>query len=102
MAEARSQPKAKVKTGAQKLSKRWEEELERVRSARDELRVQANLAAKEARDHFKAAEKLWQKLEGKARVLARAGREEAVDVRAAVDSLLGELKEAYAHIRRLL
>jgi hypothetical protein len=78
------------------------EELEALRELRDELRVQLNLAGKEARDRFDAAEKTWNELETRAR---RAGHESKVaagEVGEALRRLAADLKQAYEHVRRAL
>jgi hypothetical protein len=80
----------------------FEEELETLRTLRDELRVQLNLAGKEARDVFARAESSWQKLESRAEFVGRESAGALRDVREAAGHLLDEIQEAYRHIRKLL
>lgn len=80
----------------------FEDEIETLKTLRDELRVQLNLAGKDARDRFAQAEATWQKLEGR---VEHAGKESAGalrDVGEAARLLVDEIKEAYRHIRKLL
>jgi hypothetical protein len=77
-------------------------EIDALRTLRDELRVQLNLASKEARDAFEAAEKTWQKLEGRLRVVERESKKELKDVGEAARGLLKEIRRAYTHIRELI
>ena len=80
----------------------FEEELETLKTLRDELRVQLNLAGKEARDRFAQAEATWQKLEGRLELLGKESRGALRDVGEAGRNLADEIKEAYRHIRKLL
>ena len=57
--------------------KGFERELDTLRALRDELRVQLNLAGKEARDLFETAEKSWKKLDGRLRRVEREWLKEA-------------------------
>ena len=72
-----------------------EREVDTLRALRDELRVQLNLAGKEARDLFESAEKSWSKLEGRLRVVGRESGKEA-------RTLAGEIRDAYKRLRALL
>jgi hypothetical protein len=79
-----------------------EQQLEQLRTHRDELRVKLNLAGKEARDLFDAAEKAWAKLEGKARLVEGESRKELRVVGATARELVRELRGAYQRISELL
>jgi uncharacterized protein YoxC len=81
------------------LSDKFEDELKSLRTLRDELRVQVNLAQKEAHDLFQTAEKKWDTLESK---LERIGHESAEAVREvgeAASLLADEIRDAYRRIR---
>ena len=78
------------------------EELNALRTLRDELRVQTNLAAKEARDHFETAEKHWREFESRAKYVGQESKEILEDVGEAGVRLLKEIREAYQKIRALL
>lgn len=80
----------------------FEDEIETLKTLRDELRVQLNLAGKDARDLFAKAETSWQKLEGQAEFVAKESRGALRDVGEAARNLADEIKEAYRHIRKLL
>jgi hypothetical protein len=82
--------------------KAFETEIETLKTVRDELRVQLNLAGKEARDLFERAEKSWTKLEGHAELVGKESRGAIRDVGEAARHLADEIKEAYRHIRKLL
>ena len=78
------------------------EELEHLRQSRDELRVQLNLARKEARDRYQAAEKHWHELEARLKVVAKESKSSLADIGDAGKLLLTEIREAYKHVRQLL
>ena len=81
------------------LSEKFEEELKVLRTLRDELRVQVNLAQREAHDLFESAEKKWETLEGK---LERVGHESAESIRDIGEAtwlLADEIRDAYRRIR---
>jgi hypothetical protein len=77
-------------------------ELDALRTLRDELRVQMNLAGKDARSLFESAEKTWQKLEGRVRLVGRETQDELANLRKAAKPLMDELHRAYARIRELI
>lgn len=77
-------------------------EIEALKTLRDELRVQLNLAGKDARDLFAAAEKSWQKLEGRLRLVGRETKKELEELRAASRPLVKEIRRAYTKIRELI
>ncbi len=80
----------------------FEDEIETLKTLRDELRVQLNLAGKDARDRFAEAEASWQKLEGRIEHAGKESRDALRDVGEAARLLVDEIKEAYRHIRKLL
>ena len=80
----------------------FEAEIETLKTLRDELRVQLNLAGKEARDLFAKTETSWRELEARAEVVAKESRGALRDVGEAARSLIDEIQEAYRHIRKLL
>ena len=80
----------------------FEDEIETLKTLRDELRVQLNLAGKEARELFAKSEVSWQKLEARAERVAKESRGALHDVGDAARNLVEEIKEAYRHIRKLL
>ena len=84
------------------LRERIEQELEDLRGVREEIEVRLHLGKLEAQDLWQELEKKWQHAEGKLKVLGEASQEVAADLGDAVRLTLGELKEGYAKLRRLL
>lgn len=79
-----------------------ESELDSLRAARDELRVQIHLGAAEAREAWEKAEKGWNHLEGRLKVLGEATQESLEDIGGAVEMLGEEIRRGYKHVRKLL
>jgi hypothetical protein len=77
-------------------------ELDSLRAARDELRVQVHLGAVEAREAWEKAEKGWSHLEGRLKVLSDATQESLEDIGGAVEMLGEEIRKGYQHVRKLL
>jgi len=77
-------------------------ELDSLRAARDELRVQVHLGAAEAREAWEKAEKGWSHLEGRLKVLREATQESLEDIGGAVEMLGEEIRKGYQHVRKLL
>jgi hypothetical protein len=84
------------------LGDRFQEEIDALRTLRDELRVKLNLASKEARDLFESAEKSWGTLEARLRLLERESRKELEGVGEAAFELAREIRDAYKRIRWLV
>lgn len=78
------------------------EEIEQLKTVRDELRVQANLGAKEIRDHWEQLERRWQQLEGKLELARRESTESLRDIGAAGRQLVREIAEGYRQLRSSL
>ena len=81
---------------------RVEDEIEALRTLRDELRVKLNLAGKEARAAFESAEKSWHKLEGRLKLVERESKKELAGVGEAARALVQEIREAYKRVRELV
>jgi hypothetical protein len=79
-----------------------ESELDSLRAARDELRVQIHLGAAEAREAWEKTEKGWNHLEGRLKVLGEATQESLEDIGGAVEMLADEIRRGYKHVRKLL
>jgi hypothetical protein len=77
-------------------------ELATLEQIRDELRVQANLGKAELRDTWEGLEKRWTTLEGKVQAATEQAKDDASDVRDAVELLVGEIREGYAHLKSRL
>ena len=77
-------------------------EYEKLKQRRDELRVQVDLGKKEAQDAWDELEGKWEQLEGRFKVLARESKDAAGEVAAAAEVLLGEVKDGFARLRKLV
>lgn len=80
-------------------SRRIHEEVEELRGLRDDLRVQAHLGRMEVRERWEKAERDWEHLEGKLKLLASESRESLEDVGEAARLLAEQIREGYRHIR---
>jgi hypothetical protein len=81
---------------------RFQEEIDRLRELRDELRVKLQLGRAELRDRFHELEKSWHQLEGRLKVAREGARDDAVEVREAAQLLARELRDSYEHLRQRL
>ena len=88
------------------MEKDWKErlddEVETLRQARDELRVQLHLGAADAKETWEGVERSWEHLEARLKRLAEATQESAEDVGEAAKILVGEIKAGYKHVRDFL
>ena len=78
------------------------QEFETLRTLRDELRVQANLGAAEAKDLFESLEHKWSQAEAKLRVLEGESREVIDNVGDALGVLRDEIRDGYRSLRNLV
>lgn len=81
---------------------RLSEEVESLRTLRDELRVQVHLGQAEARERWDQLEKKWQHLEARAGVLAEASRDSLDDIEEAGRLLVDEIRDGYRSLKGLL
>ena len=84
------------------LRERLEQELEDLRTTRDELRLRVHLGKMGAEEQWDQVEKQWQHVESKLKIVGEAGREIAEDVGEAANLAIEEIKEGYAKLRKLL
>lgn len=84
------------------LTTRLEQELEKLKVRRDELRVQLDLGKMDLRDTWEETEARWHKLEAHLGQLKREGSDALDDVGEAAELLLGEIKEGFNRLRTLL
>jgi hypothetical protein len=82
------------------LKDRIDEELEGVRQARDELRVQMHLAKAEAQDLWAQLEEKFEKAEGHAKQIAGAADRPLHDVADAAKLLIQEIRDGYKEIKK--
>jgi hypothetical protein len=84
------------------LKERLSEEVDALRTVRDELRVQLHLGQSEAREKWEHLEKQWQHLEARLHRLADASRESFDDIEQAGRLLAEEIREGYRELKALL
>ena len=84
------------------LREMLERELEDLRATRDELRVRLHPGKLDARDQWEQIEKQWQHVESKLKLAGETGREIAEDIGEVTSLAIGEMKEGYAKLRKLL
>lgn len=83
-------------------NERLQREVDELRGLRDDLKLQVHLGQMEAQSRFEKAEKDWEHLEAKLKVLADASREAAEEVGDAARLLVDEIRAGYRHVRELL
>ena len=81
---------------------RVDEEVDRLRQTRDELRVQVHLGAAEAKDLWAQLEDVWHQLQARVHRLGDATHDAAEDVENATRLLVDELKHGYEKIKGAL
>ena len=84
------------------LKDQFNEEVDTLRTMRDELALQIHLGAAEARERWEGLEKQWEHLEGRVRVIADAGQESLEEIEEAGRKLLDEIRDGYKSLRKLL
>ncbi len=84
------------------LKKRLGVEIDTLRQARDELRVQIHLGAAEARQVWEGIEKNWGHLEARLKRVGHATQESATEIEEAAETLVKKIKDGYKHVRELL
>ena len=78
------------------------EELDALRTLRDEFRVRAHLGKAEAREHWAKLESSWEHVEAKLEVLAQPSKESAEEVAEAAKLLVEEILDGTRRLRDLL
>jgi len=81
------------------MKQRLHEELDELRRIRDELRVQANLGAANAKDAWERNESRFKDVEQKLEGLAHVAEDALEDVGEAVKLVFSEIREGYKRIR---
>ncbi len=84
------------------LGEKLEGEVEALKRARDELRVQIQLGKAEARDLWDKTEHRWHEVESKLKLVSREAEEPLREAGSAAREVLHEIGEAYKRIRRAL
>jgi SMC interacting uncharacterized protein involved in chromosome segregation len=83
-------------------NERLNEELDKLRATRDELRLQIHLGSAEARERFEKLEKSWHHVEGQVKNLHAATEKDRHRIADAARSLAHEIAEGYRHLKTLL
>ena len=78
---------------------RWKQQVESLKTARDELRVRAHLGQAELRDAWERAETKWQRLEWELNRMRSESDAPLGEVGEGINGLLLELREGYRRIR---
>lgn len=81
-------------------SDRLHDLFEKVKALRDEARVQANLAKKDAEDEWKDLEDRWQKAKVERERVGKIVGETAKGARSAAELALEELRNGYEKLRK--
>lgn len=81
---------------------RFDQELDALRTLRDELRVQAHLGRAEVRELWEDAERRWQKLETEVDRVREQAKEPLEQIGEAAELLVDEIKNGYDKLRRLI
>ena len=84
------------------LRNRIEQEVDKLKARRDELRVQVDLGKKDAEDAWNKADEKWSELEAHLLRLKREGEEVADDIGAAADKLIAEVKDGFRDLLKLV
>ena len=79
-----------------------QEDLVKLAAARDELRVQIELAKAEAKEEWNRLETTWLQIQDEVKRTAEHSKEPIHNVGAAVRQLLDELKTGYERVRAQL
>lgn len=73
---------------------------ERLKTQRDELKVQAHLAKAELRDKWQETEHDWERFEAKAKTIGKGAQKASEDVGKGFALLGKQLEEAYKDIKQ--
>lgn len=84
---------------SKELKASLERELELLQKARDELKLQLNLAKKEARDEWTKLEATYQRVEGELKSAANNAKEPLKELSGSAKGLLDELKRGYSRVK---
>lgn len=74
------------------------EEMEALRTRRDELRVHAHLGRADLKDLWTDAETKWSRIEGEVKRLGQESKEPVEEMRMGLSDLMVQLREGYHRI----
>ena len=80
----------------------FNEQLENLQRARDELRLRIHLGADEAREEWERAEVLWGRIQGEVHRLGDVSKRPSKQLKTAAGDLLHEVGNAYGRLREAL
>lgn len=84
------------------MSDRMDQILAKLKTERDELRVQLHLLKAEAKEEWEEMEARWEHLEARMKKVGESAAESGEDVAAAGKQLAEEIGHAYRRIRKSL
>ncbi len=84
------------------LDDKMEDILKKLKTERDELRLQMHLLKAEAKDELEDVEKHWEKLESRMKRVGESAADSGEDIGAAGKQLAEEIGNAYRRIRKSL
>ncbi len=84
------------------MSKDFEEIWEKLKTERDELRVQAHLASAEVKDELEELEKSWHEVEKKMHEFKDEAIEVSEEIKSSTKVVIEELGSAYQRIKSRL
>lgn len=76
--------------------------MQQLETERDELKLKLGLAKLEAREEWQELEGKMDTLRGRLKVVGGEAKEAGGDVAAAADVLVGEIKDGFSKIRKLI
>jgi predicted nucleic acid-binding Zn-ribbon protein len=89
-------------TDAKEVKAGLQRELEMLAKARDELKLQIQLAKADARDEWKKLESTWLGIEAEIKRIGEQSREPVKDMATAARALMEELRRGYERIKTQL
>jgi hypothetical protein len=81
---------------------RFDEELDRLRTLRDEIEVQAHLGRAEVRELWEKVEHKWSQLEAEADARRKRAKEPLEQIGEAAALLVDEIKSGYKQLREII
>ncbi len=81
------------------LAERFSEEIDQLRTLRDELRVKLALGKAEVKERWEKLESNWSHVEGKLKLLREESKEDLESVSDAAKNLLKEIRAGYDHLK---
>lgn len=83
-----------------KVDINFNEEIQTLKTKRDELKLQTHLMKAEATDEFEKAEEKWSEFQQKVKHIQNSAENSGENIKEAAVLLLGELKNAYERVKQ--